>query len=606
MTFETLPAGSVLSGRYRIDAFLAEGGMAFVYRAHDLRLERDVAIKIVKDEFANSTNYLTDFLNEAKLAARVNHPNLVNVFDQGVDGDFDYLVMELVEGKTLREILAKFGMIEASRALDVVASVLAGLSALHRAGIIHRDVKPENIILANDGRIKLTDFGLARPSHLSQASGAPLLGTVAYIAPEALRGEILDSRSDVYSVGVVLYELLTGKQPFTGADSKDVARAHLQQRVPSPSASNPRVPASVDAFVRQATERDASQRFESAGSMLAALKETSSKTRVDNQTRVIQNQTAAIDNKTELIAAPELSELSEEPKKSHRFALWLTMSVAAVLIGLGSGLWFGVGPGAVITVPDLVNMTAAEATSATEMLPIKLQTLDENSDAPIGTVTHTDPVAGGYLLRDSTLKIYLSIGPKMNTVPDIHGKNLIEATAALRAANFWIGKTSEAFNAEPLGAVYDYTGSDGAVLKDGSAVDLKISLGPIPAVQGISLELAKATLTAAGIQIGQVTLAYSDTYAKNQVISLVPNSAELTKGGVVDLTVSRGTNKVIMPKVIGETISASKFALEQLGLKVVVDTNQLTSRWGIAKVKSASAATGATLRIGDSVTIVSH
>ena len=224
MTSQTLPIGSVLSERYRIDAFLAEGGMALVYRAHDLRLERDVALKIVKDEFANSPDYLDAFINEAKLAARVSHPNLVNVFDQGVDGDFDYLVMELVVGKTLREIMSKFTKIEPSRALDVVASVLAGLSALHRAGIVHRDVKPENIILANDGRIKVTDFGLARPTSETKTAGTPLLGTVAYIAPEVLRGEQLDSRSDLYSVGVVLFELVTGTQPFAGESSKDVAK----------------------------------------------------------------------------------------------------------------------------------------------------------------------------------------------------------------------------------------------------------------------------------------------------------------------------------------------------------------------------------------------
>jgi serine/threonine-protein kinase len=606
MTFDTLPIGTVLSERYRIDAFLAEGGMALVYRAHDLRLERDVAIKIVKDEFANSDDYLTAFLNEAKLAARVNHPNLVNVFDQGVDGDFDYLVMELVEGKTLREILAKFGKIEAGRAIDVVASVLAGLSALHRAGIIHRDVKPENIILANDGRIKVTDFGLARPASMTQAFGSPLLGTVAYISPEALRGQSVDSRSDVYAVGVVLFELLTGQQPFLGEDSKAVAKAHLQEVMPTPSSLNPRVPKPVDELVRRATEREPSKRFDSAGSMLAELKAIAGSLRNDNQTRVIQNQTEAIDNKTELISAPELDELADEPKRSHRFAIWLSMSIAAVLVGLGAGLWFGVGPGALITVPDLVHLTAAEATSATEMLPIKVVTVDENSDAPIGSVTHTDPIAGSYLLRDATLKVYLSIGPKMNTVPDLHGKNLIEATAALRSANFWIGKTTEAFNASPLGTVYDYTGSDGTVLADGSTIDLKISLGPIPVVQGISLEVARATLTAAGLNVGQVLYAYSDNVAKGQVISLVPATPELAKGGVVDLTVSKGTDKVVMPKVIGETISASKAALEQLGLKVIVDTNQLTSRWGIAKVKSASAAAGATLRIGDSVTIVSH
>ena len=606
MTSQTLPIGSVLSERYRIDAFLAEGGMALVYRAHDLRLERDVALKIVKDEFANSPDYLDAFINEAKLAARVNHPNLVNVFDQGVDGDFDYLVMELVVGKTLREIMSKFIKIEPSRALDVVASVLAGLSALHRAGIVHRDVKPENIILANDGRIKVTDFGLARPTAETKTAGTPLLGTVAYIAPEVLRGEQLDSRSDLYSVGVVLFELVTGTQPFAGESSKDVAKSHLNIGVPAPSSINPTIPKHVDELVGKATARDRSSRFDSAGAMLAAIKEAAVTPAAANQTRVIAQPTEVLDNRTEVISAPELDELEDAQKKPRRLVKWLAMTLAAVLLGLGLGWWFGTGPGAVITVPDLVAMTAVEASSATELLPLKIETIDENSDRPVGTVTRTDPAAGAYLLRDATLKVYLSIGPKLNTVPDIHGKNLIEATAALRGANFWIGKTDEFFNAAPLGTVFDYTGADGTVLADGSNVDLKISLGPIPVVKGISLQVARGVLTAAGLNVGQVTETYSDDVAKGQIISLVPATSELGKGGTVDLTVSKGTDKVIVPKVVGETISASKLALEQLGLKVIVDTNVLSSRWGIAKVKSVSAPAGSTLRLGDTITIVSR
>ena len=606
MTSETLPQGTVLSDRYRIEAFLAEGGMALVYRAHDLRLERDVAIKIVKDEFANQPDYLEAFLNEAKLAAKVNHPNLVNVFDQGVDGDFDYLVMELVEGKTLRDVLAKFGKIEPSRALDVIASVLAGLSALHRAGIIHRDVKPENIILANDGRIKVTDFGLARPLTTDQNSSAPLLGTVAYISPEALRGHRLDARSDLYAVGVVLFELLTGQQPFQGADSKAVARMHLQDRVQAPSELNSKVSGAIDAFVLKAASREVADRFDSASNMLAELKTLASLGGGANATRVISSETEVIDNRTELISTGDLTELDDEPKPKRRLLAWLVLTLSAVLIGLGVGWWFGVGPGALITVPKLEAMTALEVANATELLPLRIETVDENSDAPAGTVTRTDPAAGSLLLRDGTLKVYLSIGPKLNMVPNLIGKNLIEATAALREANFWIGTTSQSFNSQPLGTVYDYTGSDGSVLEDGSKIDLKISLGPIPSVQGVTVELAKTLLTAAGLKVGVLSYEYSDTYAKGQIIALVPQTTELTTGGTVDLTVSKGSDLVIMPKVVGETISASKLALEQLGLRVVVDTNALSSRWGIVKVKNCSVAAGASLRIGDVVTIVAR
>ena len=605
MTSYPLPNGTVLSERYRIDAFLAEGGMALVYRAHDLRLERDVAIKVVKHEFIDSPGYETSFLDEAKLAAKVSHPNLVNVFDQGVEGGSDYLVMELVEGKTLRQILAKFVTIEPNRAIDVIASVLAGLSALHKVGVIHRDVKPENIILANDGRIKLTDFGLARPTAQIQAEGSPLYGTIAYTAPEVLRGERLDPRCDIYSIGVTLYELLTGRQPFEG-DSKAVAKAHLYERVAAPSALNPAVSAAIDTFVLKATNRDAALRFDTAAEMLSELKSLALVSKQENQTRVIAQGTERISDQTELISPADLEDLDQEPKPKRRLATWLAITVSAILLGLGVGWWFGTGPGALITVPNLVSMSAADAQSTVGLLPIKLITIDENSDQPVGSVTRTDPVAGSYLIRGGTLKAYLSIGPKLNSVPSLLGKNLVEATATLRGANFWIGKTSEAFNDAPLGTIYDYTGADGSVLPDGSNIDLKISLGPIPVVSGVSLDVAKGLLTAAGLTVGKVTQVYNDTVASGQVVSLVPQSIELTKGSSVDLTVSKGTNKVIMPKVVGETIAASKLALEQLGLKVVVDTDVLTSRWGIAKVKSASASKGSTLRIGDTVTIVSR
>jgi serine/threonine-protein kinase len=282
------------------------------------------------------------------------------------------------------------------------------------------------------------------------------------------------------------------------------------------------------------------------------------------------------------------------------------MTAAAILIGLTVGWWFGTGPAALITVPDLVSMNEIDARGATSQLPIKFESVDEYSDKDKGTVIRTDPPAGAYLMRDGSLKVYLSMGPKLNTVPNLLGKNLADATLTLRGANLWVGTVESFFNDAALGTVYDYSGSDGTSYPDGSKIDLKVSLGPIPMVQGVSKEVASALLTAAGLKVGKVTEAYSDTVPKGQVISIVPQSADLTKGGSVDLTVSKGSDKVIMPKVVGETIAASKLALESLGLRVIVDTNQLTSKWGVAKVKSASATAGSTLRIGDSVTIVSR
>lgn len=605
MDSNELLVGQVLSGRYRIDAQIAVGGMAFVYRAYDLRLERSVALKVVKEEFASEENYLDAFLREARLAARVNHPNLVNVYDQGVDAGAEYLVMELVEGKTLREVLTRFGSIDQTKALNVISSVLSGLSALHTAGIVHRDIKPENVILANDGRIKLTDFGLAQPPSRLRERSEPLLGTLAYLAPEVLRGDVTDSRSDIYSIGITLFELVTGKQPFQSNDSRELARQQLNQPMPAPS-NFARVSGGFDELVLRATEKDPNHRYRDASELLADVRKLTLALSTANPTTVIAA-TERIENATELIDQNfELEADDPEKKGRSRVLTWLVASVLAATIGLGTGWWFGTGPGALVTVPDLVSMSEAEARSAVELLPIKIETVDENSDEPVGTVIRTNPPSGGLIMRDGTLSVVLSIGPKLNTVPNLIGKNLIEATSALRAADFWIGKTESWFHDSAAGTVYQYSGSDGASLPAGSTVDIKLSLGPLPVVAGVDRRVAETLLSAAGLKVGAVTEVFSDTVAKGQVVSLVPKSGEVGAGSTVDLQVSKGTDKVIMPTVVGETIAAGKLALEQLGLKVVVDTNVLTSRWGVAKIKHASAAAGSELRLGNTVTIISR
>lgn len=601
MYSQPLTPGTVLADRYRIDAFLAEGGMAMVYRGHDLRLQRDVAVKIVKSEFAE-TGYEQDFVAEARVAASVNHPNLVNVFDQGVTAGLDFMVMELVEGKTLRDIMNRFGRIDEDKAREVLVSILSGLAALHRRGLVHRDIKPENVILANDGRIKLTDFGLARPSSLP--SQGPLVGTAAYLAPELLGGSPADIRCDVYAVGIVFYELLVGAKPFQAEDSNAMARMHTTHRVPAPSDAAPAISAATDAVVLRATAFEPAARYASAAEMLQTLSSTGASGA--DSTRVIAQPTEVIDSRTELIGTPETREVEQPQRRTRRFGAWLAMSLSAVLIGLTAGWWFGTGPGALITLPSVAGMSLSQARDALSGYPIKLATVNENSDKPIGDVISSEPVAGALVARESKVTLHVSIGPKLIAVPNVAGKNLVEATSSLVTAGFVIGATTQAFNSSPLGTVYDYSGSDGAVYPPGTKIDLKISLGPIPAVIGVTESVARTMLTAVGINVGKTSLAYSDTVALGNVISVAPETTDLTKGGAVDLVISKGSDKVVMPKVIGETIAASQLALQKLGLKVIVDTNVLSSRWGIAKVKSASVAAGGTLRIGDTVTIISR
>ncbi len=266
--------GRLLDGRYQVRARIARGGMATVYLATDLRLDRRVAVKIMHPHLADDANFRERFIQEARSAARLAHTNVVNVFDQGQDDGLAYLVMEYLQGITLRDLLGEYGRLTADQTMDILEAVLAGLVAAHKAGIIHRDLKPENVLLADDGRIKIGDFGLARAATSHTASGQALLGTIAYLSPELVTRGIADTRSDIYAVGIMMYEMLVGEQPFRGEQPVQIAYQHANDSVPAPSLKNPEVPAALDDLTLWATARDPEQRPRDARAMLDQLFET--------------------------------------------------------------------------------------------------------------------------------------------------------------------------------------------------------------------------------------------------------------------------------------------------------------------------------------------
>ncbi|MET0783088.1 MAG: protein kinase, partial [Leifsonia flava] len=266
--------GRLIDGRYQVRSRIARGGMATVYLATDLRLERRVAIKIMHGHLADDNTFKSRFVQEARSAARLAHPNVVNVFDQGQDSDMAYLVMEYLPGITLRDLLKDYKRLTPEQTVDILDAVLAGLAAAHKAGIVHRDLKPENVLLADDGRIKIGDFGLARAATANTATGAALLGTVAYLSPELVTRGVADTRSDIYAVGIMMYEMLTGEQPFRGEQPMQIAYQHANDSVPVPSVRNPKVPAELDELVLWATAREPNDRPRDARVMLDQLLET--------------------------------------------------------------------------------------------------------------------------------------------------------------------------------------------------------------------------------------------------------------------------------------------------------------------------------------------
>lgn len=628
----------VIDGRYRIIRSLAAGGMARVFLAEDLRLKRQVAVKVIHPHLADDEGFIAQFRQEAILAANLSHTNLVNVFDQGTDLGSAYLVMEYVAGQTLREVIREFGPLSPKRTLGVLESVLAGLSAAHNGGILHRDIKPENVLLADDGRIKLSDFGLARPISAHTETDS-VIGTAAYLSPELASRGLADARSDVYAVGILGFELLTGKQPFTGDVAAAVAAQHLTSSVPAPSTLVPSLPESIDELVLWATERDAELRPANAGELLEFVRKVAAELRGEasvpkstneNRTEVIsprvedQSQTMVLDsNATQLLngsAENQLTqvistgsqvetqdELAFSSFNGGKFWRWVVSTLLIFALAAGLGWWFGAGPGALRSLPELKGRTVAAAQGTLTNLGLNVVVVNEHSaDVAQGLVTRTDPSAGSLVADGTALKIYVSLGPELKLVPVLTGLNIAEATIEITKAGFSFGGADAWFNAAPAGQVFDYLGSDKKKLPLGSEITINVSLGPLPLVENLSQDVAVALLTTAGLTVAEVKAEYSDSVPAGNVISMTPQTEPLGESGSVSLTVSKGSDKVVMPKVVGETIAAAKSALEALGLRVTVDTNQLSSRWGIAKVKGSSVKAGTTIRRGDAVTIISR
>ena len=627
----------VLGERYRIIRPLASGGMAKVFLAEDLRLQRQVAIKVIHPHLAEDPSFLERFEREAVLAANLNHPNLVNIFDQGSDSGSPYLVMEYVAGRTLRDVLNDFGAIPQAKVVGILEQVLQGLDAAHRAGIVHRDIKPENVLLADDGRIKLSDFGLARP--VSAATSSQLIGTAAYLAPELVSKGQSDKRVDVYAVGILAFELLTSSQPYTGDTAAQVANAHTTSRVPAPSSSVDGISPDVDEMVLWCTEINPDDRPENAFELLSYLRNikgglqnrpatpvaaqalatsvtdsaaTQAISAGPNATTVLNtgDQTGLIHgaNETTLIdMAVTEDELPFSRFTGSHFWRWLISTLAVVTLAATLGWWFGAGPGALKALPTLTNRTVAAAQAAVRDLNQTVSVTNEYSSAIAqGKIIRSEPAAGALVFSGGNLKLVVSLGPELKAVPSLIGKNLAEATIEITKAGFVFGGADAWFNDAEAGTVFDYTGSDSKKIAAGSSVTLKVSLGPIPSVAGITQEAAVALLTTAGLTVDSVKTEYSDTVPAGQVISLVPLTQPLGENGSVELTVSKGSDRVTMPKVVGETIAAAQSALKAIGLVVVVDTDKLSTKWGIYRVKSVSVPAGTVLHRGDKVTIVSR
>ncbi len=617
--------GALLDGRYRVGSVLARGGMSTVYRGTDARLERPVAIKVMTPRFAADPVFLQRFEREARAAARLHHPGVVAVHDQGVDsspaGDYAFLVMELVEGGTLRDVLREHGTLPVPLAITVAELVLSALAAAHREGLVHRDIKPENVLIGPGGVVKVADFGLVRAAAEVSSTGDVILGTVAYLSPEQVATGAADARSDVYAVGVLLFEMLTGAPPYTGETALSVAYRHVNDDMPAPSTAGAEVPALLDDLVVRATRRDPAARppdaaaflhtllavradlgFDrsrvpvptAARSMAAAGAPTAETALPDHGPRGTRalNRADGVNGGVSMRAgaatgfppgpfpgsqpwkqsAHDDPYLRERARNRRAFIAWMLI-VLMLASAIGVGAWW-LGSGRWTVVPNLTGLqrSAVEATLAAADLKPDL-TEDHNDTVPGGAVVSSDPEPGDRAVRGSNVTVVISLGRPV--VPDLAaGITAEEAEGALREADLSprLDPAADEFHDTiPRGAVIGLRPAAGTLLTVGAPVTLVISKGvaptTVPDVRGLRQADAVSALDRAGLT-AQVRRQFDDQVPGGRAIGTDPTAGTgTTRGTTVVLLVSTAS---VVPDVVGLSVAEARRALADAGLDSTV------------------------------------
>lgn len=591
----TLPAdslvGRLVDGRYTVIERIAEGGMASVYLATDTRLDREVALKVLRPHLATDPDFVARFRREARSAARLSHPNIVAVHDQGEDDGAQFLVMEYVPGHNLREILDREGALTPRAAIDIITPVLDGLGVAHKAGLVHRDVKPENVIVREDGTVKIADFGLARAvsSMTATSTTGVLLGTAAYLSPEQVERGIADARSDVYAAGLVLFEMLTGRKAMPGDNAIQVAYSHVHHGVPRASEVSDGIPDALEEVVATATSRDPDERPVD-GAAMASLVRTARRELTPEELDAkpigaapaqVRQSTARIDltgGAATTQALPRAAAPPPIPQRVRRRAVWPWVAVVlSALLAAATAWFFFFGPGSLRAVPVVAGQpvdTAQQALQAQGLDWTVEQVFSETVAA--GTVIKSDPTAGTEIPRNRPVTLQVSKGQERYAVPPVVGGTVEAARGALAGQRLKVGKISEVYDEKaPQGTIISTDPKAGTKVKRNAAVALVVSKGrqPIKVTDwtGKSAAEAKAALTKAGLKVDDSRQENSDTVPAGSVISQSPSSGELFRGDQVALVVSKGPVLVDVQNFVGKQAGEAKSALEALGFQVKIE-----------------------------------
>ena len=624
-----LKTGMIIAERYEILGKIGTGGMADVYKAKDHKLNRFVAVKVLKPEFREDTTFIRKFKSEAQAAAVLTHPNIVNVFDVGDDNGVYYIVMELIEGITLKEYISKKGKLSVKEATSIAIQVSMGLEAAHSHGIVHRDVKPQNIIISMDGKVKVTDFGIARAAS-SNTISSNVMGSVHYSSPEQVRGGYSDEKSDIYSLGITMYEMVTGKVPFDGDTTVAIAIKHLQEEIVPPSIYTPELPHSLEQIILKCTQKSSERRYESTGALIQDLKHslvdpdgdfvvippiggmTDTVIMTDKDLDDIRNGNAdeeydTDEYDTDIMYGNDDNDEDYENYESgrgadevnphmHKIMKILTIVVVAIIVlilvftvGKAAGVFKSFGgittqdeedKSGKVTVPDVRGMSEEDAKALLNKkgLGIQVVTRKESKKYKAGKISKQTPEAGEKVSKHTKIEVVVSSGlvGSKKAIPDVRGMSETEAQNELEDAGFKVTSSFQYDDSVESGKVISTTPEAGTKAEKGSTVTMLVSQGSnkktVPDVRGMADATAQSTIKSYGFNVGTVTYDYSDSVEKGMVISqTVEPGTKASAGTSISITVSNGPKpeeKIDIQNFVGQQESALANWAEENELKI--------------------------------------
>lgn len=592
----------LLAGRYELIEKIGEGGMAVVYKAKDRLLNRYVAIKILRPEFTQDEQFLDSFKRESQAAAGLQHPNIVSIYDVGRTGNINFIVMELVDGRPLSDFIKENGHLDYKTTIDIAKQMASALAIAHKHQIIHRDVKPHNIMITSDGVAKLTDFGIARAVSKATmvADTSKIIGSVHYFSPEQARGAYVDERSDIYSLGIVMFEMLTGRVPFDGETPVEVALKHINEDVPSPAKLVPGIPPALDKVVLKATDKYQTERYKSADEMLEALKNVEFVTQMvgdrvfagetDNKPRRDESLVAPVmssrreDREQEMVIAPanpRKPKAKSDDKKKKKRAIIIGIAAAAILALFGILYVSGIigGGGKEVTVPDVKGMSYSEAKEVLEAKGLKIEKADEpiaSQKIEKGKIVSQTPSKNSKVKKGRTVRVILSAGNTELKVPDLKGLSYKEAKTLLSEMGLQISKGDEVdSDSVAEGLIASQYPSAKTKVDKGDIITVNISKGKkdavIPKLVGTTFTSESDVsdiLSKYGYKLGKVS--YEESYeTPGTIIKQSPDAGTTAeKKTSVDIVISKAKSKATVPNLNGMTYDQAESALQSLGFSV--------------------------------------